>query len=128
MEANIKEETLEKRVNYLLKLDLSRLDLGEVKNKKTQYHAELRDLHRRLNEFTRQLNTVEEDYVQEHEKDKVYDMYSRLTDALGGDSEKARSVINAMIDQSLKRSEQQETNKPEESQNYVNKESGNDLP
>ena len=128
MEANIKEETLEKRVNYLLKLDLSRLDLGEVKNKKTQYHAELRDLHRRLNEFTRQLNTVEEDYVQEHEKDKVYDTYSRLTDALGGDSEKARSVINSIIDQSLKRSEQQETNKPEESQNYVNEESGNDLP
>ena len=121
MDLNIKESTLEKRVNYLLKLDLRRLDLGKVVNNKTQYHKQLKDLHKRLLEFDRQLNAIEDEYVKEHERDNAFDLFSRLTDALNGDSDKARLVLNDMIDRANTHNKQaDEVNKTETESNDSN--------
>ncbi len=73
----IKMSTIIRRVNELDKMNLkdNNIDFGRIHDGQTEYHQDVLDVRKKLNNFSRALSRKEKDYVSKTTKNMVLNMF-----------------------------------------------------
>lgn len=120
----IKITTVKNKVDQLLKLKPNDIDFQGVDHGKTLVHDTVKQIHKDLRNYNRELTEAENSYARRTVNNELHAKYSQLVDLFGGDANRAMNVYNALINSYIEQHKQLDETKNQE--NTTNLESNND--